>query len=72
MDWFNRFGKWYFEIWLSEKLLIEIGFGGNDSSTTNEVYQVNTKRLWFMYITIAKPTLKYLIQDEKIIKNQQN
>lgn len=68
MDWLDRFGKWYIEIWLSETLLIEVGIGMNHSASTNEVYQVTTKKFLFMYITVARPTLKYMIQDAEIIK----
>lgn len=70
MKWLDRIGKWYLIFWFSQTKIIEIGLGDNDSAETNEIYQVETKRFSFMYLSVAKPTLRYMAKDKEIIESR--
>jgi len=55
-------GRWWLVLYSSKNKLIEIGIGENPSST-NSVYQVKEKRFLCFYLSIVKPTLKYLKEE---------
>jgi len=54
-----KIGKWYLTITLFKKHILEVGIGEN-YCTTNTIYFTKEFRLLCFYLSITKPTLKYL------------
>jgi len=56
----KRWGKWYLQLIFSEEKIVEIGIGENIDDGDWGPFQSQTKYFLCFYLTVTKPTLRYL------------
>ena len=58
---FDRFGKWWVIIWKEKNKMVEIGLGARyQDGSFDDIYQMKSYRFLFFFLTVSRPTMKYL------------